>query len=168
MIPFSRPLHVEIVPLSEVPVGESASFEEEAPVILVIESERLIADTLSTILAKTGFSTATAYDGETGLELARKIVPAILIADAGLPGMNGIALATAVADTIPGCRILLLSSDAATTEQIAEASAKGYDFPFLQRPVHPTVLVHRVSELMSSRRPTRPATPSSKQAIEVA
>jgi DNA-binding response OmpR family regulator len=152
MILVPRPLNVEVISLSEVPFeGSTPSDREHEPLILVVDDERLIADTLSTIFTKAGFSAAKAYDGESALTLARKTAPAILIADVGLPGMNGIALSAAVSEIVPGCSILLLSSHPEAAEQVVQANAKGYDFQFFHRPVHPTVLVQRISELIATK-----------------
>ena len=45
--------------------------EKNQPVVLIVDDERVIADTLSIILSRSGFSTMTAYDGESALELAQ-------------------------------------------------------------------------------------------------
>jgi len=44
-----------------------------------VDDEPVIADTLSIILSSSGFSTMTAYDGESALELARAVHPDLLI-----------------------------------------------------------------------------------------
>ena len=40
--------------------------------ILIIEDEKLLADSLKTMLEAKGFEVETAYDGETGAECAER------------------------------------------------------------------------------------------------
>ena len=60
------------------------------PRVLVVDDERVIADTLSAILSKHGFAVMTAYSGATALDLARVTPPDLLISDVAMPEMNGI------------------------------------------------------------------------------
>jgi YesN/AraC family two-component response regulator len=84
--------------------------EKTQPVVLIVDDERVIADTLSIILSKSGFSTITAYDGESALELARVVHPDLLISDVVMPEMTGVDLAIAVTETVPGCNRISLAS----------------------------------------------------------
>ena len=47
--------------------------------ILIVEDERLLADSLKTMLEKKGFSVETVYDGENGAEYARTGIYDLLI-----------------------------------------------------------------------------------------
>jgi DNA-binding response OmpR family regulator len=153
-----RSLNVEVVPLSEVPLPDSTPFPSQCePIVMVVDDERLIADTLSAIFTKVGFETMTAYDGESALALARKIQPTILVSDVCLPGMNGIALAAAITEVIPECKILLLSANVAAAEEVMALYESGCEFHFLAKPVHPTILVDRVANLIDSKK--RPHSP---------
>src|SRR5258708_33754055 len=102
--------------------------EKKQSVVLIVDDERVIADTLSIILSKSGFSTMTAYDGEGALELARAVHPDLLISDVVMPEMTGVELAIAVTETVPGCKVLLFSGQAATVQRLAKARQAGRDF----------------------------------------
>ena len=63
-------LKFEVVPLIEVSKENvDALSGRQQPVVLVVDDEKVIADTLSIILRKSGFTTITAYDGISALEL---------------------------------------------------------------------------------------------------
>ncbi len=49
--------------------------------VLVVDDERLIADTLTAILKKHGFITIAAYNGEEGLRVALSVRPDIVLSD---------------------------------------------------------------------------------------
>ncbi len=51
------------------------------PVVLVVDDECVIADTLSEILKRSGFNAITAYDGPSALDAALLNPPQVLITD---------------------------------------------------------------------------------------
>ena len=58
--------------------------------ILVIEDEKLLAQSIRAVLEQKGFTVETVYDGETGAEYAKLGVYDLLILDVMMPGMDGI------------------------------------------------------------------------------
>jgi CheY-like chemotaxis protein len=143
-------LNFQVIPLAEVPWRKPTA-EREPPVILVVDDERVIADTLSTILSKKGFVVMTAYNAKTALELARVIPPELLITDVAMPGMNGIELAIALVQSIPDCKILLFSGQASAIDLLDEARHEGHNFNLLTKPVHPTDMLARIHECLKDR-----------------
>ena len=110
------------VPLAELLAqGITAQKTPRNPVVLVVDDEVVIADTLTTILAQHGIAAMTAYNGFEALEIARVIPPDLLLADVVMPGMSGIDVAIAVKKDIPDCAILLFSGQAATKGLLAKA-----------------------------------------------
>ncbi|HND61347.1 MAG TPA: response regulator transcription factor [Opitutaceae bacterium] len=69
-----------------------------------------------------------AADGETALGLARRLRPDVVLMDVNLPGMNGIAAATALRRALPSIRVLMLTVHARTEYllQMLRAGAHGY------------------------------------------
>ena len=122
------------------------------PVVLVVDDESVIADTLTEILNRSGFAAIPAYDGEGAMESALLMPPELLISDVVLPGMSGIDLAIAVKRVYPDCRIILFSGQAATSDLLASANSRGHHFSLLKKPIHPTELLARVKETLGSRR----------------
>jgi two-component system, chemotaxis family, CheB/CheR fusion protein len=63
--------------------------------VLVIEDNADAGDSLRAALGLLGHVVEVAYDGPTGVELARSFRPEVVICDIGLPGMDGYAVARA-------------------------------------------------------------------------
>ena len=145
-------IEVEVVPLATVS-RENIQVLSEARrhLVLVVDDERLIADTLSLILSKSGFSTLTAYDASSALELVKTTPPDILISDVIMPGMTGIELAVAFTQLLPECPILLFSGNASMVDLLEEVRNDGHDFTILTKPVHPTEILRRISECLTMR-----------------
>ncbi|WP_433969523.1 response regulator [Tunturiibacter gelidiferens] len=117
--------------------------------MLIVDDEQIIADTLSIILSRSGFFTITAYDGLQALEIARSARPDLVISDVMMPGMTGVELAIAITQSIPTCKILLFSGQAATADLLVHARNAGHNFTTLTKPVHPTDMLQRVAECLA-------------------
>lgn len=129
----------------------NADADSYRPVVLVVDDESVIADTLTEILNRSGFAAMPAYDGEGALETALLMPPELLISDVVLPGMSGVELAITVKRVFPDCRIILFSGQAATSDLLASANSRGHHFSLLKKPIHPTELLARVKDTFSSR-----------------
>ncbi len=114
------------------------------PRVLIADDERIIADTLGLILNQNGFEAATVYGGQKAVETARVFQPDVFLADVVMPGMSGIEAAIQISDIIPGCRVVLLSGQAATADLLRDARVRGHEFEILLKPVHPTQLLDRL------------------------
>jgi CheY-like chemotaxis protein len=135
-------VRIEDVPAS-VPLNRS---RQHQPVVLVVDDESAIADTLSEILKLSGYAATPAYDAEEALETALLTPPQLLITDVMLPGMSGVELAIRMRRIYPNCQVLLFSGQAATADLLTSAQRAGHQFTLLSKPVYPTDLLQRVSE----------------------
>jgi DNA-binding NtrC family response regulator len=148
---MSAKFNFEVVPVTDVPKENTEVISaERQPVVLIVDDEKVIVDTLSIILSQSGFDTMTAYDGARALELAGKRAPDLLISDVVMPNMSGIDLAISMTRTIPSCRVLLFSGQAATIDLLKKARNSGYDFTTLTKPVHPTDMLKRIHECLEA------------------
>jgi len=125
----------------------SENEQEDVPTILVVDDERLIADTISEILKGSGFAVTTAYDGREALELARKLRPDYLLTDVLMPKMNGVDLAIAIRKMHSATRILLFSGNVGVSTVLEHGRRQGHEFAMLSKPVHPMALLKRLREL---------------------
>jgi CheY-like chemotaxis protein len=132
-----------VVPIESAPPADTSAMR---PVVLVVDDESVIADTLTQILSQSGYAAITAYDGDEALELALQTPPEMLITDVILPGMNGIDLAIKIRRIFPDCKILLFSGQAATVDLLATANGAGHHFNLLNKPIHPKDLLAKVSQ----------------------
>ena len=116
--------------------------------ILVVDDERIIADTLGLILKSRGFDATVTYSGEDALEIARTLRPDVLLTDVVLTGMNGIDLASSTLRSWPSCKVILFSGDVATTKLLGDAEAQGCHFEVLAKPIHPQELLDCLAGLV--------------------
>lgn len=115
--------------------------------VLVVDDERLIADTLTLILNSNGFEAHAAYSGEDAIELAGTLKPNFLVSDVIMGGMSGIEVAIYFSNLLPQCKIVLISGNVLTTSLLEVAGRQGYRFHVLPKPVHPHVLISHLSSV---------------------
>ena len=118
------------------------------PKVLVVDDERVIADTLAIILNQHGYDAAPVYTGHAAIERARTVRPDLIISDVIFTDepISGIDVAIKVREILPACKILLFSGQAATANLLETARAQGHDFEILAKPVHPQELLAKLRE----------------------
>ena len=114
------------------------------PKVLVVDDERVIADTLAIILNQSGFDASAVYTGTDAVETARTDEPDLIISDVIMPDMNGIEAAIRIRQILPACKILLFSGQAATADLLEKARLEGHEFEILAKPVHPQDLLAKL------------------------
>ena len=123
--------------------------------ILVVEDEADIVDLIEYHLKQSGFSVITALDGASGLELARKKRPGLVILDLMLPGMDGKDVcralkSNALTQSIP---ILMLTAKTEEVDRVIGFELGADDY--VTKPFSPRELVLRVKAIL--RRKEAPA-----------
>lgn len=114
--------------------------------ILIIEDEKLLADSLQKLLTKKGFEVETAYDGETGSEYAGLGIYDLLILDVMMPGMDGCEVARKVRAKHLGTPILMLTARSGLEDRITGLNA-GADY-YLTKPFDSRELLACINALL--------------------
>ncbi len=114
--------------------------------ILIIEDEKLLADTLQTLLEQKGFDVEAVYDGESGAEYAELGIYDLLILDVMMPKLDGYAVARAVRAKHCGTPILMLTARSGVEDRIAGLNA-GADY-YLTKPFDTRELLACINALL--------------------
>lgn len=114
--------------------------------ILIIEDEKLLADSLKTLLKSKGFEVEVAYDGEAGSELAELAIYDLLILDVMMPKMNGFEVAKKVRARHCGVPILMLTAKSDVSDRIEGLNA-GADY-YLTKPFDTRELLACINALL--------------------
>ena len=114
--------------------------------ILVIEDEKLLAQSIRAVLEQKGFTVETVYDGETGAQYAMLGIYDLLILDVMMPGMDGFAVARAVRASRCTTPILMLTARSGIDDRIQGLNA-GADY-YLTKPFDTRELLACVGALL--------------------
>jgi CheY-like chemotaxis protein len=126
--------------------GDETEFQSPSPRILVVDDEKVIADTIVQILNRNGFIAEAAYGGQEAIEKAKRHCPELVLSDVLMPGVDGVEAAIEIRKLCPDTRIVLFSGQAATVEILARARQRGHSFELLPKPIHPTELIKHLRE----------------------
>lgn len=118
--------------------------------ILIVEDEKVVADTLGQILTANGYEIRVVYSAEDAVELVSSWSPNVAILDVMLPKMNGIELALFLSESLPNCHTLLFSGQPSVEVLMQKAKDDGHHFDVMAKPVHPTVMLDAISTLLCS------------------
>ena len=114
--------------------------------ILIIEDEKLLADSIGELLKGKGFDVEMVYDGETGAQYAELGVYDLLILDVMMPKMNGYEVARQVRAKRLGTPILMLTARSGLEDRITGLNA-GADY-YLTKPFDTRELLACINALL--------------------
>ncbi len=114
--------------------------------VLVVNDEHVIADTLAIILRWNGYRCRVAYDALAALKIARRIHPEFILLDAIMPKTWGIDVAPIILIEQPQCRLFFFDS-LEQHEKLTELWKRGFSFDRLQIPFEPEVLLERLGDV---------------------
>ncbi len=114
--------------------------------ILIVEDEKLLADSLETMLTKKGFQVQVCYAGESGTEYALLGIYDLLILDVMMPKMDGYQVARQVRASRCSTPILMLTAKSELEDRIAGLNA-GADY-YLTKPFDSRELLACINALL--------------------
>ena len=114
--------------------------------ILVIEDEKLLADSIKAMLEAKGFQVETVYDGEDGAQYAELGIYDLLILDVMMPKMDGYQVARQVRKNRCNTPILMLTARSDVQDRINGLNA-GADY-YLTKPFDSGELLASINALL--------------------
>lgn len=119
--------------------------------VLIVDDERLTADTLGIIFRKSGFESRVAYSVDEALECASRFDPELILCDINMPGRDGIDLMSVLARERPQCRVLVLTGYYANLNLVRDQMDKmPQGVHVLTKPCQPEELLHQASRMLAS------------------
>ncbi len=109
--------------------------ESDGSTVLVIDDDRVLADTLADILRKHGFKPVALYSGEEALELAQIFRPDVVLSDIRMCRLDGVEAARRIRVLHPDCRVILFTAHTVSTAMRQTIQRLGFEL--LQRPLRP-------------------------------
>ena len=114
--------------------------------ILVVEDEKLLADSIKTLLEDKGYEADAVYDGESGVDYAETGIYDLLILDVMMPKMNGFQVAKKLRQIHLSTPILMLTAKSDLLDRV-EGLNSGADY-YLTKPFDSRELLACVTALL--------------------
>ena len=102
------------------------------PKILVIDDDTSLRRVLEYNLQEAGYAVATASSGEEGVALFDEVLPALVITDMKMQGMDGLQVLKAVKERSPETLVIMIT--AFGTVDIAVEAMKGGAYDYITKP----------------------------------
>lgn len=119
--------------------------------VLVVDDDRLVADTLSLVFLANGFEAEARYSAADGLERARSFSPGLVLCDVSMPEADGLTLVDAMAAEMPDTRMLMFTAYSSSARRVEERSLNLHcPLRLLRKPCRPEVLLEEVTALLTS------------------
>lgn len=114
-------------------------------IILFVEDETNLLNSLSFILENEGYTILKSESGEEALEIVKNTVPQLVILDINLPGMNGFEVAEALkSDQRTQNVFIIMLSGRDLEDDIVHALESAAD-DYITKPVKPRMLIARIN-----------------------
>jgi len=124
--------------------GKGGLMAAQSMRVVVVDPNSKVRDALRGVLERAGHRVFESDDGRHGLELALEVQPQMMLVDAQLRDMDGVALIRALRQTRIGRSIyILLLTSVEDDERLIEAFENGVD-DFISKPIRSRVLAARL------------------------
>ena len=119
--------------------------------LLVVDDEEMVREVIVRTLANAGYEVYQAVHGEDALHQLTTLSARVdlVVSDVVMPVMGGAELALKLAELHPGLPIIWMSGY--PRETVIGRGRLGEDQPFLQKPVHPGLLLETVGKAVGGR-----------------
>jgi len=111
----------------------------EKKVILIVEDDPTVGESIRLLLRKRGYAILLASNGKEALQLFRHEMVDLVITDLVMPKMDGIELLEAVKGLKPETEVIVISAQG-TIEKAVQAMKLGA-FDFIEKPINPKVIL---------------------------
>ena len=116
--------------------------------ILLVDDEEDILEFLSYNLEKEGYNVLKASDGKSGLEIAKKHIPNLILLDVMMPEMDGITVCEKLRaiDSLDSVFIVFLTARSEEYSELAGFTSGADDY--VTKPIKPRLLISRIEAIL--------------------
>ena len=122
--------------------------EASKPRVLIVDDEKIVADTFAMILDLEKYDARAVYSAEEAVAVLPDFQPNFVVSDIVMGAMSGFDLAIYLAENYPDCHVVLVSGQAFHQPEVARTIKHGFEF--LTKPVNPADLLARLASLQES------------------
>jgi two-component system response regulator HydG len=122
---------------------------QSSPVVLIIDDEASILETVRILLRGEGFTPHTALGGKAGLEMIGDLKPDIVLTDVRMPGVTGLDVLTSVRANDPDTPVILMTAQASLQSAVQAVNEGAYYY--IQKPFRNDELVAILRRATESR-----------------
>lgn len=99
-----------------------------SPLILVVEDETILGDSICTYLEHHGYTATVARSGEEGIRLAEESSPDVAVVDIRLPGLDGLGVVRKLREVSAATEVVMMTAHASVASAVEAMKAGAFDY----------------------------------------
>ncbi|MBI2525387.1 MAG: sigma-54-dependent Fis family transcriptional regulator [Candidatus Rokubacteria bacterium] len=98
------------------------------PLVLVVEDETILGDSIAIYLDRYDCSTLVARSGEEGVRLAEEASPDVAVVDVRLPGIDGLEVLRRIREASAATEVIMMTAHASVTAAVQAMKLGAFDY----------------------------------------
>ncbi len=119
------------------------------PTVLIVDDAAAVSTTLVWVLRQSGYNCTAAGSRSEALHLCAGLAPDLALIEMNLPDGSGVEAVRDLRRRVPGCKMLLMSGDPETQDDLTEARLAGVNCELLPKPIPVEELLQRVKDALA-------------------
>lgn len=128
--------------------SESRTTLRERQLVLLIDDDPHDREIYGRILCYNGFDVVCADGGMSGMQLARRYIPDIVLLDIGLPDLHGLDLCSTLRTEAETCDIPVIALSAYAEQRMGEQARLAGCTRYIEKPASPVAVLHEIEQLV--------------------
>jgi two-component system cell cycle response regulator DivK len=122
--------------------------KRERQLVLLVDDDPHDREIYGSILCYNGFDVVCADNGESGISLARRILPDIILLDIGLPDLHGLDLCSSLRSDSDTAVIPVVALSAYAERRMGEQARLAGCTRYIEKPASPVAVLHEIEHLV--------------------
>lgn len=127
--------------------------QKNAGIVMVVDDDPSVLQSVSALLSSQGFNTHSFSDGYSAFNAYNDVCPEVVVSDVSMPGMSGLKFFEKIRSIDTTTPVILLTG--VVDLEIALAAKELKVFGFLSKPVESGVIVEAVTQGVNLKRTIR-------------
>lgn len=119
------------------------------PTVLIVDDAAAVSTTLVWVLRESGYNCTAVGSRSEALLLCAGLAPDLALIEMNLPDGSGMEAARDLRRRVPGCKMLLMSGDPETLDDLTEVRLAGVNCEVLPKPIPVEELLQRVKDALA-------------------
>jgi two-component system, cell cycle response regulator DivK len=127
---------------------QTAPSRRERQLVLLVDDDPHDREIYGSILCYNGFDVICADNGESGIRLARRVVPDVVLLDIGLPDLHGLDLCSSLRNDPDTAAIPVIALSAYAETRMGEQARLAGCTRYIEKPASPVAVLHEIENLV--------------------
>ncbi len=124
---------------------------EAGMLVLIVDDEPMVAQTLGMIFRRSGFATEVVHSADEAMTFARKTRPDLVLCDIEMPIRDGLTLMKEIGCELPACPILVLTGSYRSLSKVRDcAGTLSQSVSVLVKPCQPDEVLSTAGRLLKT------------------